>query len=78
MKLQTRPATPDEQLNIDPEAEDLPDGVFAIDFGEYPVFCDLEPGSHIVESEGVSGLRDGKAVIQVHDEMDGGFLKELK
>ena len=78
MKFSARSARPDEALNIDPETDRLPQGVTAVDFGEFGVFVGLKPGSHVVEVDGVRGLHNGQFVIQVHDTMDGGFLKRLE
>ena len=77
MRFETRPAAEHERLNIDEEADDLPEGVVAIDFGEYPIFCDLDQGEHVVEMAGVSGFADGQWVIQVTSFLDSGFIKRL-
>ena len=80
-KLDIRRADDNEKLEIVDDSDDdsddpLPQGVLAIDFGEYPMF-NLEKGDYIVTAMGVCGLEDAQYAFQVFEEEDGAFIKKL-
>ena len=51
MKIEVRPATESEKLNIDPEAETLPEGVTVHDTGEEAIFLNCPVGDSVLVSE---------------------------
>ena len=68
--LVIRRADDNERLEIVDDSDDpLPEGVLAIDFGEYPMF-NLRKGDYIVTAMGVCGLEDGEYAFQVDEEED--------
>lgn len=80
MKIEVRPATEAERLNIDPEDQVVPKGVEVVDFGDEPAFC-LPPGDHVLVLEGVGkygylvslGRPDGTYCLQAFE--SSGFVK---
>lgn len=75
--LVIRRADDNEKLEIVDDSDDpLPEGVLAIDFGEYPMF-NLRKGDYIVTAMGVCGLEDAEYAFQVYKEEDGAFIKKL-
>ena len=77
MKFESRLAAENERLNIDPEAEELPVGVFAVDFGDHGVFCGLGAGDHVVETKNIPGFSDGFWAVQVCDKADSAFALSI-
>lgn len=82
LKIEVREAADNEKLNVDVEAEELPEGVRVFDSTDWNanLFMNFKIGDWVVtvvdDSEILQWTSPGVYLLQMGD--DGGFFKKLK